>query len=427
MPGDDQAGLGRDFGMLWSGQTVSQLGSMVTTVALPLVVVLWLHGSTFEVGLVEALQWLPTAVISLPVGAWADRRHKRPLLIIANLGQAAAIGSVPVAAALGRLTLGQVLAAALITGLFELVFQVSYGNYLRSLVPDRKLLLGANTRSQAAESASRVGGPGLAGVLVSAFGAPFALAADAVSFVISTAALLTIRTVEPPESRSARTVPYWEAIREGLAFTFRDPLLRNLTLSAGLANMCLTALGTIEIPYLARNLGAPAAAIGAVVAVGSIGGLAGAAVTGRLSRALGDGRVARLALACTAPFGLLLPAAGRGPGLAVFVVGLAFLEGGIVISAIVVNTFRQSYCPHDMLGRVSASMQTLQLGLVPVGALLGGALAAWAGNRGALWILCLANLAPGAWRLMSPRLRQRDLPEEQSLSPGAASSRQPAQ
>jgi MFS family permease len=416
MPGDDRAGLGRDFGMLWSGQAVSQLGSMVTTVALPLVVVLWLHGSTFEVGLVEALQWLPTALISLPVGAWADRRHKRPLLITANLGQAAAIGSVPVAAALGRLTLAQVLAAALITGLFELVFQVSYGNYLRSLVPDRKLLRRANTRSQAAESASRVGGPGLAGVLVSAFGAPFALAADAVSFVVSTAALLTIRAVEPPESRSARTVPYRAAIREGLAFTFRDPLLRNLTLSASLANMCLTALGTIEIPYLARNLGAPAAAIGAVVALGSIGGLAGAAATGRLSGILGDGRLAGLALACTAPFGLLLPAAGRGAGLALFVVGLAFLEGGIVISAIVVNTFRQSYCPHDMLGRVSASMQTLQLGLVPVGALLGGALAAWAGNRAALWILCSANLAPGAWRLLSPRLRQRDLPEQQSLS-----------
>jgi MFS family permease len=415
--GEDRAGLGRDFGLLWSGQAVSQLGSMVTTVALPLVVVLWLHGSTFEVGLVEALQWLPTAAISLPVGAWADRRHKRPLLILANLGQAAAIGSVPAAAALGRLTLAQVLAAALIIGLFELVFQVSYGNYLRSLVRDRTLLRRANTRSQAADSASRVGGPGLAGVLVGAFGAPFALAADAVSFLVSTAALLAIRAAEPPESRSARTVPYLAAIREGLAFTFRDPLLRNLTLSAGLANMCLTALGVIEIPYLARNLGAPAAAIGAVVAAGSIGGLAGAAAAGRLSGVLGDGRVARLALACTAPFGLLLPAAGRGPGLALFVAGLAFLEGGIVTSAIVVNTFRQSYCPHDMLGRVTASMQTLQLGLVPVGALGGGALAAWAGNRGALWILCAANLAPGAWRLMSPGLRQRDLPEGHSLSP----------
>jgi MFS family permease len=426
MPGDDQAGLGREFGWLWSGQAVSQLGSMVTTVALPLVVVLRLHGSTFEVGLVEALQWLPTAVISLPVGAWADRRHKRPLLIAANLGQAAAVGSIPAAAALGRLTLAQVLAAALVIGLFELVFQVSYGNYLRSLVPDRALLRLANTRSQAADSATRVGGPGLAGVLVSAFGAPFALVADAASFVLSTAALLVIRAAEPPESRSARTVPYLAAIREGLAFTFRDPLLRNLTVSASLANMCLTALGAIEIPYLARDLGAPAAAIGVVIAAGSVGGLAGAAAAGRLSRVLGDGRLSRLALAGTAPFGLLLPAAGRGAGLALFVAGLAFLEAGIVISAIVVNTFRQSYCPHDMLGRVSASMQTLQLGLVPVGALAGGALAAAAGNRAALWILCVANLTPAAWRLLSPGLRQRDLPAGPSLRPGAPGARQPA-
>ena len=426
MPGDDQTRLGRDFGLLWSGQTVSQLGSMVTTVALPLVVVLWLHGSTFEVGLVEALQWLPTAVIGLPVGAWADRRHKRPLLIIANLGQAAALGSVPVAAALGRLTMAQVLAVALIIGLFELVFQVSYGNYLRSLVP-RALLRLANTRSQAAQSATRVGGPGLAGILVSAFGAPFALVADAASFVVSTVALLTIRGAEPPESRSERTTSYRAAIRDGLAFTFRDPLLRDLTVSASLANMCLTAIGAIEIPYLARNLGASAAAIGAVVAIGSIGGVAAAAATGRLTRLRGDGRLAWLALTCTAPFGLLLPAAGRGSGLALFVAGLAFLEGGIVISSIVINTFRQSYCPHDMLGRVSASMQTLQLGLVPVGALAGGALASWAGNRAGLWILCIANLAPAVWRLMSPRMRRRDLPEEPSVQPGAASSRQPAQ
>jgi hypothetical protein len=422
---EKQPGLGRNFGLLWSGQAVSQVGSMVTTVALPLVVVLRLHGSTFDVSLVEALQWLPTAIISLPVGAWADRRPKRPLLITANLGQAAAVGSVPAAAALGRLTLAQVLAAAVTVGLFELAFQVSYGSYLRILVPDRALLWRASTRSQAADSASRVGGPGLAGVLAGAFSAPFALVADAASFLVSAAALLAIRAAEPPESRSERTTPYRAAIRDGLAFTFSDPLLRSLTLSAGLANMCLTAIGVIEIPYLARGLGASAAVIGAVVAAGSIGGIAGAAAAPGLGRVLGQGRLAWLALAVTAPFGLLLPAAGRGAGLAAFVAGLAVLEAGIVISAIVTGTFRQAYCPHDLLGRVTASAQTLQLGLMPLGALAGGALAAWTGNHAALWILCAANLAPGAWRLLSPRLRVRDLPEAPPRPPGGGAP-QPA-
>ena len=235
-----------------------------------------------------------------------------------------------------------------------------------------------------------------------------------------------IRAAEPPESRSARTVPYLAAIREGLAFTFRDPLLRNLTVSASLANMCLTALGAIEIPYLARDLGAP----GRRHRRGHRRGQhrrPGRRRSARRCWSRRRGRLSRLALAGTAPFALLLPAAGRGAGLALFVAGLAFLEAGIVISAIVVNTFRQSYCPHDMLGRVSASMQTLQLGLVPVGALAGGALAAAAGNRAALWILGAANLAPAGWRLLSPGLRQRDLPAEPSLSPGAPGARQPAQ
>lgn len=421
----DKPRFGRNFNLFWSGQAINDLGSMITIVALPLVVVLRLHGSTFDVGLVEALEWLPTAIISLPVGAWADRRHKRPLLILSNIGQAMAIGTVPLLAAVGGLTFGAVLVVAAVTGVFNMLFQLSYSNYLRSLVA-KELLQRANSRFQATGSATRVGGPGVAGILVSAFGAPFALIGDACSFIVSAVTILSIRVVEPEESRSSRTTPYRAAIREGISFVFADPLLRSLVLSMSLSNFCLTAIGAIEIPYLARNLSASPAAIGTMIAIGALGGIAGAIATPYLVRTLGNGRLVWLEMICSAPFVLLLPAAGRGgTGLAIFVLGLIVGEAGITIGSIIVATFRQTYCPHEMLSRVSASVQTLQVGIVPVGAVAGGSLAAWLGNHAALWALCIANLTPALWRLLSPFSRQRDLPDSPVAVPQVAHATPP--
>lgn len=420
----DRPRFDRNFNLLWSGQTVSELGSMVTTLVLPLLVVIRLHGSTFDVGLVEAAQWLPTAVVSLPVGAWVDRRHKRPLLLASNVGQAVAMGSIPLVAAFGVLTLAQVLVAAVVVGFFNLVFQLSYSNFLRSMVsPD--LLRAANSRFQVTESMTRVGGPGLAGLLVSAVGTAFALVSDAISFIVSAVAILFIRTVEPPESRASRTTPYRAAIREGLAFVVRDPLLRSLTISTSLANFCLTALNTIALPYLVRDLKASPATIGLLFAIGSTGGIAGAAFTTYLVRRVGDSRLAWIAPLATTPFGLLLPAAGKGAGLSLFVVGLIMLEAGIIISTIVVMTFRQTYCPHDMLGRVGASMRTLQMGIIPIAAVIGGGVAAWMGNRTALWTFSIANLTPGLWRLLSPYSRLRDLPAKPIADPQVINAGRP--
>jgi MFS family permease len=410
-----EAKLGRNFNLLWTGQTVSQLGSMITTVAMPLVIVMWLHGSTFQVGLAETLQWLPSALIGLPVGAWIDRRYKRPLLLTANIGQALAIGSIPIAAEFGDLTITQVFIAAMVTGCFSMVFTLSYGNYLRTVV-SRKLLRTGYSRSQATQSATRVAGPGVAGILVAAFGAPFALFSDAASFLLSTVAILLVRVAEPAASRASKATPYLASVKDGLAFVFRDPLMRSLTVSASLMNLCLTGLNVVEIPYLVRGLHASASAVGVVIALGSVGGIAGAAITPKLTKRVGDGRLIWLTLACTAPFGLLLPLAGGGPWLAIFVLGLLMIEAGITVSAIVYITFCQTYCPHDMLARVSASVQTFQLGIIPVGALVGGALAAGLGNHGALWVLVVANLAPALWRLLSPYARQRDLPEAPEVS-----------
>lgn len=411
----DRHSKNRNFALLWSGQTVSQVGSMVTTVALPVAAVAWLHGTTLDVGIIGALQFLPALILALVVGAWVDRRNKRPLLIAANIGQACAIGSIPIAAAGDWLTMYQLYVVAPIIGVLSLVSQLSSSSYIRTLVP-KESLAGANSRLQASGSAARVVGPGIGGVLISAFGAPFALVADAVSFLVSAGTVGAIRAEEPPESRATRDKSYWSSITAGLALAYRDTQLRSLILCAAVVNFCLTAIGTVEIPYLLNEMEVSSTGVGVIVAVGSVGGIIGAALTTWLSKRLGDGWTIWFTLALLGPFGLLLPLAWYGTGIALFVVGLFFLEFGITISTVLVITFQQAYCPHDMLARVSASFRVLLMATIPLGALLGGIAGSQLGNRNALWIFALVNFIPALWRSLTSAGRRRHLPTEPELS-----------
>ncbi len=147
---------------------------MVSSIALPLLAIDRLHATTVEVALLEAVEWLPALLIGLPVGILVDRHVPRVLMLGANLGQAAAMASVPLAAALGRLNLALLLGAAAAAGLFAVFFQTAYSPYVRHLVgaPD---LVEANARLQAGASVAAVSGPGLGGALVQAVGAASAV------------------------------------------------------------------------------------------------------------------------------------------------------------------------------------------------------------------------------------------------------------
>jgi MFS family permease len=148
----------RDFRRLWIGETVSQFGTMVSQLALPLVAILVVHASTFQVGLLTALQWLAFLVIGLPAGAWVDRMRCRNLLIANDVLRAAAIGSIPAAAALHALTIEQLYAVALVVGVGTVFFDVAYQSYLPELI-DRDLLVDGNAKLQASESVAQIAGP----------------------------------------------------------------------------------------------------------------------------------------------------------------------------------------------------------------------------------------------------------------------------
>jgi MFS family permease len=282
----------RDFRKLWAGETVSLFGSEVTELALPLVAVLVLEADAGQMGLLAAARFAPFLLITLPAGVWVDRRRRRPVLIGSNLGRALLVGLVPLLSGLGLLRMGHLYAISFAVGTLTVMFDVAYQSYLPSLV-DREQLVEGNSKLQASASAARVGGPGLGGLLVQLVGAPRALLLDAASYVISAASLLAIRNQEPdpPADRDGEPrAGLRREIGEGLAVTYRNPVLRSMAGLAATYNLFEGAVLALLVLYATRELGLSAGLIGLVVSAGSLGALAGTALTGRLERRLGVGR-----------------------------------------------------------------------------------------------------------------------------------------
>jgi predicted MFS family arabinose efflux permease len=302
-------------------------------------------------------------------------------MMTASIAQAAAIGSVPVAAAAGVITMGSVFAAVFASGLAGVFFQAACPPFLLGIVP-REQLVTANARMQGSQSAAQVSGPPISGVLVQVIGAASAVVVDAVSFLVCMLALAAVRAEEPAAVRSRSSVR--AEVAEGLRYTAGSPVLRYLATVATLANFLLTALGALEIVFLVRVVGVPAGDVGVLLAITGVGGLAGALLTGRLQRLFGTSLIARATLACTAPFAMLLPLTHRGTGLVLFALGALVPCFGLVVIGITFASIRQLACPHQMLGRVTSVNRLLMSVSMPVGALVGGILGEHFGIRDAL-------------------------------------------
>jgi MFS family permease len=371
---------GADFRRLWIGQTTSRLGSTVTSVALPLVAVATLGASTLQVALLSAATWLPWLLIGLPVGAWVDRLPRRPVMVVCDLVSLLLFLSVPMAWWLGMLTIAHLLVVALLTGTAAVFFQTAYQVYLPVLLKRDQVAKG-NAQLQSTEAAAEVVGPGLGGLIAQVFGAVTGLLADAASFLISATCLLSIRTREPRVPVSARRTSLRREIGEGLAFVARDPYLRVFTVFGAASNLGLIGYQAILVVFLVREVGVSPGAVGALVAAISLGAVVGAAAATGIARRFGTARGMLLSELLCAPFGLITPLTETGPRLAFMVLGGAVVAAGVAVGNVVKGSFRQTYTPHHLLGRVTVSMQLLNYGTIPVGALLGGALAATIGVR----------------------------------------------
>jgi hypothetical protein len=410
----------RDFRLLWAGQTIGDLGTAVSAVVLPLVAVTTLAASPLQVGVLSAVEWLPWLLVGLPAGAWVDRLPYRPLMVACDLVRLVLLGSVPVAAALGRLGLPQLYGVAFGTGVATVFFQVAYQAYLPTLV-DRADLVEGNAKLQGSQSAAAVAGPGLGGLLAQLFRAPYALVVDAASYLVSALTLLAIRTRQAPRERVERA-PLRREIAAGARYVFADPLLRVLTIAPAAGNPFSAGFGALAVLFLVRTVGVRPGLAGLLLAAGALGTLAGAALARPLARVLGTARALWLPMAVTTPFGLLVPLTEDDWRLTCFLVGVFVSLAGVLVYNVTISAWRQAYVPAGLLGRVVATMRFLLFGTIPLGGLLGGALAGWIGVRGAMWVLMAGNLVMPLLLVLSPLRRLRDLP----VRAAAAGLREPS-
>ena len=398
----------RDFMMLWSGQTVSEVGSAITQLALPLTAVVVLRASTFQVGLLTSAATAAFALIALPAGALVDRYAKRRIMIWCDAARVAIIGSVPLAAALGWLTMAQLYSVAVTSGVCTVFFDVSYQSYLPVLVPTRQLVDG-NGKIGATQAFAQVTGPGLGGGLVGLLGAARAMSADAISYAISVVSLLAIRIPEhvPPRTgrRSLRT-----EIGEGLAFVVRHPILRRIVACTGTANLFSGMQLAVEIIFLVRVLHVRPADTGLIFAVASVGGVIGGLLAGRLSRWIGSARIIWFSMLVFGLPQLLVPLAEPGWRVVAFPLGFAAASFSAVVYNVAQVSYRQAVCPPRLLGRMNAATRWIVWGTIPLGAVIGGAFGAALGIRAAIWIAFAGSWAAGWWVFFSPLRNARGIP-----------------
>ena len=398
-----------DFLTFWAAQAVSQVGTQITLLALPLAAILVLDASAFAVAALGAVEWAPWLLFSLPAGAWVDRLPRRPLLIGADVGRAAALVSIPLAYAFDALTLPHLFVVGFLVGTLTVFFDVAYVAYLPALV-ERSQLGEGNAKLEATRSGAQIGGPGLAGALVELVTAPFALLVDAVSFIVSALLLARVRREEVVAPRVDATRLAREIV-EGLRFVLGHPYMRPSMAFVAPANFFWSVATSIFLVYAVRTIGLTPATIGVVFMLGNVGVLAGAVLATRIASRFGIGpTIVWSAFTVGWPL-LLVPAAPPEYAVPVFV--LAFLLAGFagVVGNVVGISLFQATTPDRLQGRATASRRLVNFGVAPLGALAGGGLAATIGLRETLWVGAVGASAAFLPLLFSRIPSLRELPD----------------
>ena len=354
----------------------------------------------------------PFLLVGLPAGVWVDRWPRRPVMIVGDVGRALVLASVPLAYAAGRLGLPQLYLVAFVSGTLSVFFDIAYMSYLPSLVARDRLVEG-NSKLETTRAAAEIGGPGLAGVLIQALSAPVAMAADAVSFVVSAAFCLAISSKETLPSREAtdKRVGMGTEIGEGLSLVLRHPLLRSIAATTAIANLFHSAMNALYVLFAVRELGLDAAALGLIFGLANVGFLVGAIVAGGTAGKWGVGPtiVASSLFGALGP--LLVPLASRSTAVPLLIAAGAISSLAMPLYNINQVSLRQAICPQRLQGRMNATMRFLVWGTLPLGSLLGGVLGEVLGLRPALAVAALLGLSCFLPVLFSPVRALRQQPE----------------
>jgi MFS family permease len=401
----------RDFLKLWTGQSISEFGSQVSQIAIPTVAVLSLHATAFEVAALTTVEFLPFVLFTLPAGVLVDRWPRRAVLIVGDLGRALLLVSIPVAYAFGALRLVQLYAVGFLVGIQTVFFDVAYQSYLPALV-ERDALVEGNSKLQVTASGGQLAGPGFAGLLIKLVTAPYALFADAASFVVSGGFTVTIRAREDLDARRSEQRSLRHELWEGLRYVLGHRLLLPQALATGSSNFFSNVLFAIYFVYAYRRLGLSPFAVGLALSIGALGWMLGSAFAARLRLLLGVNGATLLGMGLATPGLLLVPLAPHGLAALPFLIGSGILTGfGAVVYNIQQVSLRQSITPGRLQGRMNATMRFLVWGTMPLGALAGGGLATTIGLRPALFVGAVGQTVALLPLLLSPIRSLREFPE----------------
>jgi MFS family permease len=398
------------FRRFWLGQTISLVGDQVTWVALPFTAVIVLHSSPSEMGYLTAAGMLPNLLFSLHTGALVDRRGKRRwTMILADIGRAALLLSVPVAYELDVLSIAQLYVVAFGVGLLSIFFMVAYPTLFTVLV-ERERYIEANSLTNGSRAFAGVAGPSFAGILVQVLTAPVALLVDAVSFLVSAAFLGAIHAEEPPPVE-----PEGASVLRGARFIAHSSFLRACLAATACINFFTFGFVALFVLYANRELGISPGTLGLVLGAGSVGGLIGAGATGTIARRIGIGPALVVGfLLFSAPL-FLVPAAGSGERRIVILALLALAEFGsgfgVMILDITVGSMFQAVVPDALRARFSGAYMAANYGVRTFGALGAGYLGTAIGVRETLWICAAGSVISVVFLLPCGILRMHDLPE----------------
>lgn len=368
----------------WLASTISDFGTYITTIAISVIIVVRLEGNATDVGLVNAARWLPYLAFGLLAGVWVDRHRRKPILVAGDFGRGAILATIAALGLAGWLTIPALAALMLLFGALSLLTDAAFQSFLPQLVP-RRLLVHANARLEQSESVAQTAGPAVAGWLTQVLTAPGALLIDAASFVFSGFVIASI----PDDSRSARRPAVggvWKRVREGLAWVYTHKRLGPAAWTTHLWFLWNSMFVAVFAVYALRERELGAAGLGVVLACAGGGALLGTSLSVRIGESIGAGRT-MVAARGIYPFAFVVIAmagyfaAGGAAGFAIVAAG-QFLYGlALGVEGPQEMGYRQAVTPDRLIGRMSATMRSINRGMIVIGAPLGGLLAGEIGIR----------------------------------------------
>jgi MFS family permease len=407
----------RSFLWLWSGDAISQLGAQFTALAIPVLAVTLLGATEWEVGLLNAAQTAAFLIVGLPAGAWIDRMLKRRVMIAADLVRAVTLAAVPTLWFAGALEVWHLYVVGAVVGVATVFFDVSYQSYVPILLPGSQVGSG-NSKLEVTAQIARIGGPGLAGALLTIVSAPVLLIVDAVSYVFSAFAIWRVRDTEVAPDPAERE-PLVKEIGEGIGFVFRHPLIRRIVGTTATTNFFGLLVTTLEVIFVLNMLGLSTTVLGLMFSVGAVGGLLGAIATPWITKRIGEGTALSVS-AIGFPIAMLgFPLAWVFPDAAIpLLLAGAFLESFLVLVYNITQvTMRQRLCPPRLLGRMNASIRFVVWGVLPIASVLAGFLGTVIGIVPTMWIGVAGSVLGAGFVVLSPLTTMKELPTEQLPDP----------